>query len=331
MEVRLHIGTHKTGSSALQRFLYENHPVLARDTLLYPNAGRPEEGAAWGHHLLPWSLTRKGTPPGVWTALRRELRASPVPVAVLSSEAFTELINPRQFERLRSHLEPFDVSVIVYLRRQDEYVHGVYCTRVLFAGETRSFDEFAQRFRIDSYQRLLGRWKRSFGREAIIVRPYERDRLVGSDIVTDFFAELGLEIPTEAERSTESVLVNRSLPRNVVNGVLALRRAGVPAEEINGLTELLVEHAYRGRRTEADMASPAARRELLSRCEESNAAIAREYLGRQNGVLFRDLGVPDEAAWQRRYEGEHADLIASIRDAREAFGMRAKSALRPVT
>jgi hypothetical protein len=50
--VFIHAGTHKTGTTALQRFLGANERALLESGLHYPRQGRVE----WGHHNLAWEL-----------------------------------------------------------------------------------------------------------------------------------------------------------------------------------------------------------------------------------------------------------------------------------
>ena len=57
--VFLHIGTHKTGTTAIQAFLMKNEQGLRQQGILFPVSGRPERDASvgFGHHLLARSLT----------------------------------------------------------------------------------------------------------------------------------------------------------------------------------------------------------------------------------------------------------------------------------
>ena len=59
--VYLHIGTHRTGSTSIQRFLANVEEALAKRGVIYPKTGRPDTDWSnrYGHHLLHWSLVGK--------------------------------------------------------------------------------------------------------------------------------------------------------------------------------------------------------------------------------------------------------------------------------
>lgn len=95
-KVYLHIGTHKTGSTAVQAFVARHGDELKRLGLLYPRAGRPRlKRFASGHHLLSWTRMehvrwkpawgdRAGHPLRVWDDLLKELADSSCDKALLA-------------------------------------------------------------------------------------------------------------------------------------------------------------------------------------------------------------------------------------------------------
>jgi len=325
LRILLHIGVHKTGSTALQGFFAANRLRLLEHGILYPQAARwPEDSVRYAHHRLPWSLLRPDRVADPWPALRRELAHSAAEVAILSAERFEGLRRDDQLTKLGSLLADHEVTVIVYLRRQDEYLHGDYCTRIVHNGEDLDFEAYKARKTPNlDYRKLLERWERRFGREALVVRPYERSQLADADIVADFAAGAGIELP-EGLRGTARV--NRSYPKNVIDAFRRLWRLGIDPESIASCKRIAA-WAYQGRRVDADVMSPAERAELLGGFEASNSFVAREYLGREDGVLFRDRGVGDQDAWDERYRSPDSYLTTTLRDLgrrlEEARGARA--------
>lgn len=75
--VYLHIGTHRTGSTSIQRFLANGEEALADRGVIYPKTGRPdtEWSNRYGHHLLHWSLVGKNgvSSDQVWRDLQEEI------------------------------------------------------------------------------------------------------------------------------------------------------------------------------------------------------------------------------------------------------------------
>jgi hypothetical protein len=57
--------------------------------------------------------------------------------------------------------------------------------------------------------------------------------------------------------------------------------------------------------------SPAERADLVVRYSETNAEIAREYMGRDDGVLFRDP-LPDPGQPWDQYDGSSSQALSEI-------------------
>ena len=322
----LHIGIHKTGSTAVQRFLANSENLLLEHDVLYPRSGRPARQAiADGQHLLIPELRRAGrSGTRAWDSLATELEEADQGTVVISSENFDLLSEPEQIADLRGRLAGFEVSVVAYLRRQDEFLHSYYCLDVLFHGEMRGFDEYRHAPKTEpDYERLLAPWEQAFGLESLIVRPYEKPALAEGDVVADFCAQIGVDPGEAAATRATPNPINRTYPRNVINCVLLARREGMAEDEIAELRHLFAA-VYRNRKVAADYLSPAQRDALLEEFDASNRAVARRYLGKE-GPLFEALETGDEQAWQRRYGGTMADVTASVADARAMLARRGRA------
>ena len=337
MRLYLHIGLPKTGSTAIQRFFKVNRDALEERGVLYPLSGRPKKPGSstdsprLNHHPLALEIL---SPPedvrdSAWPELLAELRGAKEDVALVSSEVFDYLRADSQFAAVRSHLQGLDVKVIVYVRRQDEYLASYYCQWVYRRGESHRFEEFRRLPVVEAnYQKLLSRWEEAFGREALIVRPYERSALVNGDVIDDICAQIGVNLGAEATRPPPGKVVNPTYPRNVINCVRMARQAGMDDDQLAALRDLF-KRIYFGRKTESDYLSPTQRTQLLGEFGESNRAVAKRYLGREDGVLFEDLELPDQAAWEERYSGGPlADVMLSIADAQKALSRRVRPSAR---
>ncbi|MQA73283.1 MAG: hypothetical protein GEU88_02840 [Solirubrobacterales bacterium] len=321
MRLYLHIGRHKTGSTAIQHFFAANRAKLREQGLLYPQAGRPpKKGISYGHHLLARELTAPNQDSaGSWDDLVTEISNADEKAFLLSSENFDLLTEKEQFAALHSRLSDFDVKVIVYLRRQDEFLHAYYCTDVLHHGQRRGFHEYRKLPKIQAdYLDFLSRWEATFGRQALIVRAYEESALVQGDVVPDICGQIAVDQSPGLIRPKRRRPLMASYPRNVINCVRSARAAGFTKDEVAEVRNLLLG-VYRDRSSDADYLAPADRAALLGQFEESNEAVARRYLGRGDGVLFEDLDTGDDAAWHERYDGPRADLMISIRDGLSMF------------
>ena len=196
--IYVHIGAHKTGTSAIQDFAFDNAAELRRQGYFYPR--RPTY--IKGHHPVTWALgvphpRADGSlqPEPVFTAFFNELEKSAASALVLSSEGFEFLVEPRA---LRQVTRQHRVVVLAYLRRQDRYVASMY-NHHLRIPETRyagTIDDFYRDRDLDprlNYRRWLEPWVHTFGRENVHVRPYDRITRGRTSIVTDFCAMLGID------------------------------------------------------------------------------------------------------------------------------------------
>jgi 2-polyprenyl-3-methyl-5-hydroxy-6-metoxy-1,4-benzoquinol methylase len=318
VRVYLHIGLPKTGSTALQWTFDVNRELLKQNGIFYPNASPPpHEGIA--HQGLVRGLDEPDAGAREWEPTLWELDHADQDVAVISSEQFS-VLRDDQIAVVRSYLADHDVTVVVYLRRQDEFLHGLYCTPVLFYGETREFEQWRRESDVDTlldYFALLARWERVFGREAMMVRPYERSQLTGGGIVSDFATCTGINLPSNLRQLTR-LTTNRSYPRSAINLIRSLQQE---QELVRCVPEArqLMEIIYQDQPGEADVLSPEDRQSILSEYVESNREVARRYLCRADGQLFLDESVPSQEQWDQRYGSRFADLTAIIRDAHVRF------------
>lgn len=104
----LHIGTHKTGTTALQVFLSKNDRRLQDTGFLFPKSGRI--GTFSGQHNIAWELN--GDPCfdkalGNLAELSQEISSSGCHNICLSSEDFEYLYRkPESLQHLKETLEP---------------------------------------------------------------------------------------------------------------------------------------------------------------------------------------------------------------------------------
>jgi len=210
LDLYLHIGTEKTGTTSIQEFLRRNREILLAQGVEYPILPGPpnqiclataslEEVHRSTQHLFDLHSRKdviafRGT---VSAALSEALAGSTGRTAILSNEhCSSRLRHPADVETLHDMLRPFfdRMFIVVYLRRQDEFLLSTYSTAV--KGGLRRPLSLPKAYGRDSrydYWKLLSRWANVFGRDAIICRKFERNALKGGDVVEDFIQAAGLE------------------------------------------------------------------------------------------------------------------------------------------
>jgi hypothetical protein len=250
--VFLHIGTHKTGTTAIQKFCANAEDRLRRDGILYPKSGRPkvEHGAQYGHHLLAWAIRGKKGIDHIddWNKVLKEIDAAEQQTVVLSSEDF-ETCTEEEIAQIDAILEGFDVHVILYLRNPLDFLVSSYKQFVKGGKTAAPFDTFVERGnwkRRCDYSSLIQKWAGSFGADNVHVRLYdkynkacsvERSFLELFDLDADYYE--GYMTPpinvspsnkqialVRRVNSIEKVLTNSSILRRIRGSVLRKNRAG---------------------------------------------------------------------------------------------------------
>lgn len=200
----LHVGTHKTGTTSIQRFCAQNDAALAAAGLLYPRAARLQPDVP-GHHNVAFELSgdARFVPARPKLAdVVSEIAAERPLQACLSSEAFEYLhVMPERLARLGAAFESigYGTAVIVYLRSQADYIESLYAELVKHGLRTRFAPFLAQilrdgvfrfadvwTYRFD-YSVLIDAFADAFGAESVVVRPYA-SQVRPQMLIADFFA-----------------------------------------------------------------------------------------------------------------------------------------------
>lgn len=302
----IHIGRAKTGTSALQSFLAANRDALSRlgykyaDTAFFCNT----------HHPLAWSLHKEAfdcsggrywrkasmyarlsmSPEEYFAALRDEIEDSPEHSFVISSEEFGVVLDLHLTAPLLArHLEGLAVKFIVYFRRQDDFLQSLYNQAVKgdeerYTGDFWSYVNPILEVGGADCMKVLTPLSESFSDNAISVRVYEKEQLK-ENIFIDFLDTLGIadSVGFDFPKAPQNLKLDaRFLP--VVRELNRIPMAREVRDEI--LNTLRSKSEGSGPFADHGILSPRERFELLQRFEESNAIVARRFLGRANGMLF---------------------------------------------
>lgn len=211
MDLYLHIGTEKTGTTSIQEFLRTNRGRLLARGVQYPKLPGPSNQIALStaaledvqrsvahifdlHSLDDIAAFREQ----VATTLSEAFAGSTSRIAILSNEhCSSRLLNGAEVQTLHDMLRPyFDrMFIVVYLRRQDEFLLSTYSTAVKTGLRWRLAppSKDSSRDRRYDHWKLLSRWAGVFGRDAMICRRFDRNALKGGDVVEDFLETVGLE------------------------------------------------------------------------------------------------------------------------------------------
>ncbi len=195
MKLLLHIGSPKTGTTALQRALNLSRRYLAGQGVLYPTSPYNP----YKHEILSsglagrWRSAPPGTPDGAALDAARiawlgtvadEVRATRPAALILTSEALFRDATPDLMDRLRNELATLgadEVEVIAYVRQTAPMYLSMVQQRMKASHQILPIGP--PRFR-----GVLTTYARYFGRDRMRVAGFDRHLLEGQDIVTDFVA-----------------------------------------------------------------------------------------------------------------------------------------------
>lgn len=212
MRILLHIGTGKTGSTAVQNISGAARDYLKSVGILYPETlghSNHEAVSVYASEYQPGFTPRKAK--GVNSAedlgvfrrrlrerLTEEMQASNCHTVLVSNEHLAEKVRTPEAARLVHHL--FDAvateyQVLLYVKRQDLFAADIYSelVRMGFGGD---FDNAMTQQRtadLLNYRIVADTWAKKFGADNVMIRVYERDRLIDRDILSDVFGAFGIE------------------------------------------------------------------------------------------------------------------------------------------
>lgn len=286
--VYLHVGFPKTGTSAIQNFFKNNETVIRKHKVLYPKAGLTDYAGQAG---LAFAARMRAVPP--FKILRKEIADSGCTKCVISSEYFF-MLESQKINFLASQLADFDTKIIVYLRRQDARIESGYLqvlrdSEFRFSGDIEAYIRFLNKHpRRTDYYAFLKPWSEAFGKDNIIVKVYEEEK--GQDKLVPGFLKI-CQIPQDEAFVPDTENVNLAY-KPAVNKLLRLFNK-VPMHQavylrLIGTLNFMSRHilgygSVKGHK----LFSESRRQQILTKYEESNQRVAREYLGRESGVLFK--------------------------------------------
>lgn len=223
-ELLIHVGGPKTGTTAIQRYMYRSREAYARQGIYwvetYPGLKSPDHPDSWAHHVYShkwggWlnSSEFEVTPDEAWRALQEFIQTKGGR-HIISSERFTDIlpgpIGDDVINFIKEMAGAARVKVIGYVRRQDDLIESFFRQQIkvgLLTGRDRpSIDAYMQNLPACAFfDETFSRAADLLGKENVIVRIYDSDRLVGGDSVSDFLYACDLPALGSVERLVEPI------------------------------------------------------------------------------------------------------------------------------
>lgn len=292
--VVIHIGSTKTGSSALQTALFKRRAELSARGVHYSRHGVHfnHEGVPSGaHHLFSAAIH-----PGAWrmhmgdipedreayfrhtaAQMKSDAASEDARTIVVSSEYWWGSFPVPMYRAIHAALAPAEFEIVAFIRRQDEWAMSSYLQAVK-SGETRDFRDWAERalFKPGSglnYFRVINRWAYLLGASKVHVLRYQ-------DVKDNVFAAFCDTLGVDVDRTIPVARVNPSPSAEGVAKLLQINRSDL-ADEAKRAARSQVMGTHRASGPLAMLLTQEERETTFRESRESDALIARRFLDRE--------------------------------------------------
>lgn len=300
--IYLHVGANKAGTTSIQRFLSKNSDWLAQKGVLYPEVGVYDNAHYELSSCLRFGPNLPYDSKFSLSDLKLFIDRSGLDRVVLSSEFF--MLNKfGDFQALKDFLSDYKVRIIIYLRRHDLWFESLYNQAVKTTrnppwkkGVQSYLDFQLSRKNISfDYLDIVDRWANLFGKESVIIRPFERQQFFNNDLVSDFLEIIG--VSSKGRPSSPTDHSNASLSVRILDFVDSLNRVEGLSAHDKAIAIKIVGEMTKGDRKRFAL-SPDQRISLIRKFEASYEVLSRDYLGRTDGRLFYEAEPLPDPLWK---------------------------------
>ena len=314
----LHIGTPKTGTTAIQGYLIANRAQLRKHGYCFPNIKTKWDGVGINRnaHFIESALNQKiGVERGPKSAelvnqAIRELESQTKDfngAVILSDEAIWQFIarhkeGAKLFKEYGQALGFDEFSIIAYIRRQDLFVESHWKQKVKQkTNVSRTFDDFLKTEyckAVTDYRTTVNRIESAFGKDSINLRIYDRKLLKDGDAAADFMSLLDLNVASDG---FSELLDDKNISIKS-NAFAELKRLSAlcPSYKKDGsnfLRSPIVKFSEaKGDVVSGGIFSPQERADFLLSFKEGNGDLAQRYFGREE--LFGPNKVDNLPKWE---------------------------------
>jgi len=190
----LHVGAPKTGSSSIQFFLRKNKDKLYEKGFLVPDRDLGLDGLVTGEHV--WAVERISSRGDrevlkVFSNIKREIEKSKKEMNIIVSAE--NLCNTKMAEKFSLALQEIPGKVIIYIRRQDEFLSSAW--QQWYSKIEEDFDAWLIKALSDmgNWLEIIEAWEAVVGKDNIKIKIFEKEEFVEGDLLKDFVSNIGLE------------------------------------------------------------------------------------------------------------------------------------------
>lgn len=332
----IHIGTHKTGTTSIQKTMFASRTRLRERGICYPDyssIGHRNHYAhigvanalASGHPTITKEMAEK-------FFREQKVRGEANGVTIISAEPLYRHVmaesgvptrNPaakvywpgrfRFIEYLRSLSGPAEIAIV--LRRQCDFAESMYQEHVKVTRYSENFERFIRDYWYHfAYLEQVEAWHKYFDKVHII----NLSDIAGNEITRKFLRRLSLK----PGRLNESDLANVGVEKDSIIFKRLLNGSSIAREKLDAVMKLLQDSTTRSETKEARSFFRDAehRRSFQSRFAEGNSRLAK-LAGVEAGSFFEPLGKDGgetitygDDIDPSRYQDLIADVLSALLD-----------------
>lgn len=323
----IHIGTSKTGTTTIQTYCGINREQLKSKGVLFPimpyHYDRITENRN-GHFLYAMiyenGVRNKEKEEQV---LKQELDYivdcfKDYDNVLLSEESIWWATATRRkglWKYLQEHSQQnnYQVKIIVYLRRQDQFMMSRYnqILKTETGGGTQRFYEYFKDMNgkykcVMNYRQRLDYMAKFFPKENIVVKRFDRSYFYNGDLNQDFLNILGVKVDDSFQQLKETANTGISVQSGEIKRVLN-RLKPITMAENNKLLEILNECENVLPESNTSLMSTDEVKNFMEQFVDSNESIVDEYIG--DGKPLFDYTYKETTAWDYNDKNYHEELI----------------------
>ncbi len=312
MKIYLHIGTENTGTTSIQKFFLLNRKELKKQGIYYPNIDESNHVSltlfASNNFdrisgLIPFQFSNKKFNKDTYknnieTKLSTEISklSKNIHTIIFSNEhCSSRLLDVDEMSILKGLLEKIsnEIKIVVYIKRQDELLLSQYNTYVKSGGTDNKAEyiNYCYDSNNPNYYNnwvTLNKWASIFGKENLIIRVFDKPKLLKGSIIHDFLDLLNIKtndryvFPEPQNKSFDNLTIeflrnfNKHIPLYTVNGV---------NHDRYNIDEILASFSEKKYKT----TNPLRLNQFYTSFEESNKLVAKAYFNRD--VLFDETNL----------------------------------------
>lgn len=304
----LHIGSHRTATTAIQSTMFANREFLRRQGVLYPLGVQKHIGLI--NRIFGGQTTASAA--AAMLNERADAQDLPIHTVVLSDEAISKR---RDLTPLSALQEQFEVKVVVAMRRQDLWLESWWAQNVKGQWDRElchvSWPDFLAdraRFHWIDFDRYINHAEAVFGKGSVLPYVFERGQMPEGPVAA-FMKQIGVE---RAAKMRPAGGDNISLSPTMSEFLRHLPLIDAPMKfrlELISMAER-VDKQLGGQKTKL-MIPHEERLQILAEYEKGNSRIAKRFFDRDQ-LFFDPVPGPDEPVVVPALPGTSEETMNSL-------------------